>query len=189
MLNLSGYKPSDRYMLRSLHGTYYLIPTGQDIAMHRNAIKLNDTGLIIWDAITNGIPMDKIPSVIRQRLTADGIDMSSVSDEELSDDAYTFIRSLICQSALVTAECTDSRLHSGSTDSLSFDACYKIGGLTTLGLRWLTNYSRARSERTMAERLAGEIMDAANNTGSAVKKREDTHKMAESNKAFAHFRW
>ena len=59
----------------------------------------------------------------------------------------------------------------------------------TLGLRWLTNYSRARSERTMAERLAGEILDAANNTGAAVKKREDTHKMAESNKAFAHFRW
>ena len=59
----------------------------------------------------------------------------------------------------------------------------------TLGLRWLTTYARARNERTMAERLAGEIMDAANNTGSAVKKREDTHKMAESNKAFAHFRW
>ena len=59
----------------------------------------------------------------------------------------------------------------------------------TLGLRWLTNYSRARSEKTMRERLAGEIMDACNNTGAAVKKREDTHKMAESNKAFAHFRW
>ena len=59
----------------------------------------------------------------------------------------------------------------------------------TLGLRWLTTYSRNRSERTMAGRLANEIMDAANNTGSAVKKREDTHKMAESNKAFAHFRW
>jgi len=59
----------------------------------------------------------------------------------------------------------------------------------TLGLRWLTSYARNRGERTMAERLAGEIMDAANNTGSAVKKREDTHKMAESNKAFAHFRW
>ena len=56
----------------------------------------------------------------------------------------------------------------------------------TLGLRWLTAYSRARGERTMAERLAGEIMDAANNTGSAVKKREDTHKMAESNKADAY---
>ena len=59
----------------------------------------------------------------------------------------------------------------------------------TLGLRWLTNYSRARGEKTMKERLAGEIMDASNNTGSAVKKREDTHKMAESNKAFAHYRW
>ncbi len=59
----------------------------------------------------------------------------------------------------------------------------------TLGLRWLTTYSRARSERTMAERLAGEIMDATNNLGSAVKKREDTHKMAEANKAFAHYRW
>ena len=59
----------------------------------------------------------------------------------------------------------------------------------TLGLRWLTNYSRARSEKTMKERLAGEIMDAANNLGASVKKREDTHKMAESNKAFAHYRW
>ena len=59
----------------------------------------------------------------------------------------------------------------------------------TLGLRWLTTYSRHRGEKTMKERLAGEIMDAANNTGSAVKKREDTHKMAESNKAFAHYRW
>ena len=60
---------------------------------------------------------------------------------------------------------------------------------TTLGLRWLTAYSRSRSERTMAERLAGEIMDAANNTGAAVKKREEVHKAAEANKAFAHFRW
>ena len=59
----------------------------------------------------------------------------------------------------------------------------------TLGLRWLTNYARSRSEKNMADRLAGEIMDAANNTGSAVKKREDTHKMAEANKAFAHYRW
>ncbi len=59
----------------------------------------------------------------------------------------------------------------------------------TLGLRWLTLYSRARSEKTMAERLAAEIIDATNNLGSAVKKREDTHKMAEANKAFAHYRW
>ena len=60
---------------------------------------------------------------------------------------------------------------------------------TTLGLRWLTLYSRNRGEKTMKERLAGEIMDASNNTGNAVKKREDTHKMAESNRAFAHYRW
>ena len=59
----------------------------------------------------------------------------------------------------------------------------------TLGLRWLTTYSRARSERTMRERLANEIMDATNNMGASVKKREDTHKMAEANKAFAHYRW
>ena len=59
----------------------------------------------------------------------------------------------------------------------------------TLGLRWITLYARARSERTMKERLANEIMDAVNETGSAFKKREDTHKMAEANKAFAHFRW
>ena len=59
----------------------------------------------------------------------------------------------------------------------------------TLGLRWLTAYARARSERTMSLRLANEILDAVNGTGNAVKKREDTHKMAEANKAFAHFRY
>lgn len=60
---------------------------------------------------------------------------------------------------------------------------------TTLGLRWLVNYSRLRGEKTMEERLANEILDAANNSGASVKKREDTHKMAEANKAFAHYRW
>ena len=59
----------------------------------------------------------------------------------------------------------------------------------TLGLRWLTQYTRARGEKTMSERLAKELMDAANNTGASVKKKEDTHKMAEANKAFAHFRF
>jgi len=59
----------------------------------------------------------------------------------------------------------------------------------TLGLRWITTYARKRSEKTMRERLAAEIMDACNNTGASVKKREDTHKMAEANKAFSHFRW
>ena len=59
----------------------------------------------------------------------------------------------------------------------------------TLGLRWLTNFSRTRNERTMKERLAGEIMDAMNGTGGAVKKKEETHRMADANKAFPHFRW
>jgi small subunit ribosomal protein S7 len=59
----------------------------------------------------------------------------------------------------------------------------------TLGLRWLVTHTRKRGERTMMERLAKEIMDAANNTGASVKKKEDTHKMAEANRAFAHYRW
>jgi small subunit ribosomal protein S7 len=59
----------------------------------------------------------------------------------------------------------------------------------TLGLRWLVNYARLRHEPTMEKRLAGEIIDAANGSGASVKKKEDTHKMAEANKAFAHFRW
>ena len=59
----------------------------------------------------------------------------------------------------------------------------------TLGLRWMTNYSRLRSEKTMKERLAGEILDAVNGAGGAAKKRDDTHKMAEANRAFAHYRW
>ncbi|MDF9866749.1 small subunit ribosomal protein S7 [Bacilli bacterium PM5-3] len=59
----------------------------------------------------------------------------------------------------------------------------------TLGLRWLVNYARLRGEKTMTQRLANEIMDAANGTGASVKKKEDTHKMAEANKAFAHFKW
>ena len=59
----------------------------------------------------------------------------------------------------------------------------------TLGLRWLVSYARDRSERTMQERLAGEILDACNNAGGAFKKKEDTHRMAEANRAFAHYRW
>jgi small subunit ribosomal protein S7 len=59
----------------------------------------------------------------------------------------------------------------------------------TMALRWLTTYSRARNERTMAARLAGEIMDAAKNQGDTIKKRQDTHRMAEANKAFAHYKW
>jgi small subunit ribosomal protein S7 len=65
----------------------------------------------------------------------------------------------------------------------------RAGRATTLALRWLVSYSRARREKTMTERLMNEILDASNGLGAAVKRREDTHKMAESNKAFAHYRW
>ncbi len=75
----------------------------------------------------------------------------------------------------------------GATYQVPMEVC--ADRRQTLGLRWLTLYSRNRNERTMSERLAAEIMDAVNNTGGAVKKREDTHKMAEANKAFAHYRW
>ena len=82
---------------------------------------------------------------------------------------------------------TKSRRVGGSTDQVPMEV--RPERRQTLGLRWLTTYARKRSEKTMKERLAGELMDAANNIGSAVKKREDTHKMAEANRAFAHYRW
>ncbi len=82
---------------------------------------------------------------------------------------------------------TKSRRVGGSTYQVPMEV--RPARRQTLGLRWLTTYTRARGEKTMREKLAGEIMDAANNTGSSVKKREDVHKMADANKAFAHFRW
>ena len=82
---------------------------------------------------------------------------------------------------------TKSRRVGGSTYQVPMEV--RPERRQTLGLRWLTTYSRARGEKTMRERLAGEIMDAANNTGAAVKTREDVHKMAEANQAFAHYRW
>ena len=82
---------------------------------------------------------------------------------------------------------TKTRRVGGANDQVPMEV--RPARRQTLALRWLTAYSRARSERTMAERLAGELMDAANNTGASVKKREEMHKQAEANKAFAHFRW
>ncbi len=82
---------------------------------------------------------------------------------------------------------TRSRRVGGATYQVPVEVRAHRG--TTLALRWLVNYSRQRREHTMAERLVGEIMDAANGQGSSVKRREDMHKMAEANKAFAHYRW
>jgi small subunit ribosomal protein S7 len=80
-----------------------------------------------------------------------------------------------------------SRRVGGATYQVPIEV--KAGRSTTLALRWLVTYSRARREKTMTERLMNELLDASNGLGAAVKRREDTHKMAESNKAFAHYRW
>jgi small subunit ribosomal protein S7 len=80
-----------------------------------------------------------------------------------------------------------SRRVGGATYQVPIEV--KPGRATTLALRWLIQYSRARREKTMTERLMNELLDASNGLGASVKKREDTHKMAESNKAFAHYRW
>ena len=80
-----------------------------------------------------------------------------------------------------------SRRVGGATYQVPIEV--RAGRSTTLALRWLVNYSRARREKTMTDRLMNEILDASNGLGAAVKRREDTHKMAESNKAFAHYRW
>lgn len=80
-----------------------------------------------------------------------------------------------------------SRRVGGATYQVPIEV--KPGRANTLALRWLVGYSRARREKTMTERLMNEILDASNGLGAAVKKREDTHKMAEANKAFAHYRW
>ncbi|MCW2522422.1 MAG: ribosomal protein [Frankiales bacterium] len=80
-----------------------------------------------------------------------------------------------------------SRRVGGATYQVPVDV--KPGRATTLALRWLVGYSRSRREKTMTERLMNELLDASNGLGASVKRREDTHKMAESNKAFAHYRW
>ena len=80
-----------------------------------------------------------------------------------------------------------SRRVGGATYQVPIEV--KAGRATTLALRWMVDYSRARREKSMAERLQNELIDASNGLGAAVKRREDTHKMAEANKAFAHYRW
>ncbi|MDP8929425.1 MAG: 30S ribosomal protein S7 [Actinomycetota bacterium] len=101
-----------------------------------------------------------------------------------ADPVQTFKRAL--DNVKPTLE-VKSRRVGGATYQVPIEV--RQGRATTLALRWITLYSRQRREHTMAARLAGELLDASNNAGSAVKRREDTHKMAEANKAFAHYRW
>jgi small subunit ribosomal protein S7 len=101
-----------------------------------------------------------------------------------ADPVQTFRRALDNVKPLLEVK---SRRVGGATYQVPIEV--RQGRGTTLALRWITEYARGRREHTMAQRLAGELLDASNNSGAAVKRREDTHKMAEANKAFAHYRW
>ena len=110
--------------------------------------------------------------------------LEGVRDKTGSDPVVTLKRAL--DNIRPTLE-VKSRRVGGATYQVPIEV--KPGQSTTLALRWLVGYSKARREKTMTERLMNELLDASNGLGASVKRREDTHKMAESNKAFAHYRW
>ena len=114
---------------------------------------------------------------VAQKIVYDAFDI--VKEKTGNDPLESFEKALVLE--------VKARRVGGSTYQVPMEV--RPERRETLGLRWLTTYARARSERTMRERLAGEIMDAVNGNGNACKKREDTHKMAEANKAFAHYRY
>jgi small subunit ribosomal protein S7 len=119
---------------------------------------------------------------VAQKVVYDAFDMIKEKTDKDPLEAFTTAMDNIMPSLEVKA-----RRVGGATYQVPIEV--RPERRQTLGLRWLVGYARKRSEKTMKERLANEIMDACNSLGAAVKKREDTHKMAESNKAFAHFRW
>ena len=136
---------------------------------------------VLVTKLINSVMLDGKKGVA-QKVVYDAFDIIKEKTGKESLDAFTEAMNNIMPSLEVKA-----RRVGGATYQVPMEV--RPERRQTLGLRWLTGYARKRSEKTMKERLAGEIMDACNNTGAAVKKREDTHKMAESNKAFAHFRW
>ena len=136
---------------------------------------------VLVTKLINSIMLDGKKGVA-QKVVYDAFDIIANKTKKEPLDVFTQAMENIMPSLEVKA-----RRVGGATDQVPIEV--RADRRQTLGLRWLTAYSRARSEKTMKEKLANEIIDASNNTGSSVKKREDTHKMAESNKAFAHYRW
>jgi small subunit ribosomal protein S7 len=136
---------------------------------------------VLVTKLINSIMLDGKKGVA-QKVVYDAFDIIADKSGKPALDVFTAALDNIMPSLEVKA-----RRVGGSTYQVPIEV--RADRRQTLGLRWLTSYSRARGEKTMKERLAGEILDASNNLGNAVKKREDTHKMAESNKAFAHYRW
>ena len=131
--------------------------------------------------LVNSIMLDGKKGVA-QKIVYDAFDI--VKEKTGNDPLEMFEKAL--ENIMPTLECKTRRI-GGANYQVPLEV--SPARRETLGLRWLTTYSRARGEKTMSARLAGEIVDATNNTGSAVKKREDTHKMAEANRAFAHYRY
>ncbi len=136
---------------------------------------------VLVTKLINSIMLDGKKGVA-QKVVYDAFDIIADKTKKAPLDVFTQAMENIMPSLEVKA-----RRVGGATYQVPIEV--RADRRQTLGLRWLTAYSRARSEKTMKEKLAYEIIDASNNTGSSVKKREDTHKMAESNKAFAHYRW
>jgi small subunit ribosomal protein S7 len=145
---------------------------------------------ILPDPVYNSVLVTKLINTVMldgkkgvaQKVVYDAFDMIKEKTDKDPLEAFTTAMDNIMPSLEVKA-----RRVGGATYQVPIEV--RPERRQTLGLRWLVGYARKRSEKTMKERLANEIMDACNNLGAAVKKREDTHKMAESNKAFAHFRW
>ena len=136
---------------------------------------------VLVTKLINGVMLDGKKDVA-QKVVYDAFDIIKEKTGKEPLDAFSEAMNNIMPSLEVKA-----RRVGGATYQVPIEV--RHARRQTLALRWLVDYSRKRGEKTMKERLAGEIMDACNNTGSAVKKREDMHKNAEANKAFAHFRW
>ena len=145
---------------------------------------------ILPDPIYNSVLVTKLINTVMldgkkgvaQKVVYDAFDIIKEKTEKDPLEAFTTAMDNIMPSLEVKA-----RRVGGATYQVPIEV--RPERRQTLGLRWLVGYARKRGEKTMKDRLANEIMDACNGLGAAVKKREDTHKMAESNKAFAHFRW
>ena len=138
-------------------------------------------GSVLVTKLVNSIMLDGKKGVA-QKIVYEAFDI--VKEKTGNDPLEMFEKAL--ENIMPTLECKTRRI-GGANYQVPLEV--SPARRETLGLRWLTTYSRARGEKTMSARLAGEIDDATNNTGSAVKKREDTHKMAEANRAFAHYRY
>ncbi len=136
---------------------------------------------VLVTKLMNGVMLDGKKGVA-QKIVYDAFDIIKDKSGKEPLEAFTEAMNNIMPSLEVKA-----RRVGGATYQVPIEV--RPERRQTLGLRWLISYARRRGERTMKERLAGEIMDASNGVGASVKKREDVHKMAESNKAFAHFRW